>query len=147
MSLWTSISLRVPSSATEAAEACLLACGAVSVTLQAASAEELFAVHGGDAPLWQEVQVDGLFESGTVWPLVRETIARDCPEARLLPMQALADQDWATQFQQYAVDATFGNRLRLAPRSAPPSPAPMITVRLDPGMAFGTGSHPTTRMW
>lgn len=142
----TRIAVRVPSTSTESVEDCLLAHGAVSVTLLAGSSEELFAEHGLDAPLWTQCRVEGLFESADVWPEVCSALRTCCPEAEIESQEALTDQDWESQFRQFAVDETFSGKLRLAPRGAQVLNEAIVTVQLDPGMAFGTGSHPTTRL-
>jgi ribosomal protein L11 methyltransferase len=146
VSTWTRVSVRVPAESVGIVEDCLLECGALSVTLLAADGQELFAEHGGDSPLWNHCAVEGLFESGDVLPRLASVLGGCCPEAEIVPHEALTDRDWEAQYRQYAVDETFAGRLRLAPRSAVIASPPVITLRLDPGMAFGTGSHPTTRL-
>lgn len=146
VSSWTRISVRVPAQSTGIVEDCLLECGAVSVTLLAADSQELFAEHGGDSPLWDLCAVEGLFEDDGALPRLTAALQACCPDAEIVPHETLTDRDWESQYRQYAVDETFAGRLRLAPRSAAASPPPVITLRLDPGMAFGTGSHPTTRL-
>jgi len=151
MSTWTRISVRVPASFTEVVEDCLLSCGAVSVTLLAADSQELFAEHGGDAPLWELCAVEGLFEAGhfndgAVWAQMIKELKAACPLAEVVPVETLTDRDWEAQYRQFAVDETFAGKLRLAPRDASPAASGITLLRLDPGMAFGTGSHPTTRL-
>jgi ribosomal protein L11 methyltransferase len=151
MSTWTRISIRVPADFTAVVEDCLLENGAVSVTLLAADSQELFAEHGADAPLWEHCAVEGLFEEdhfkdGAAWSRMIDALQAQCPQAEVVPIETLTDRDWETQYRQFAVDETFAGRLRLAPREAKPGPEPVRLLRLDPGMAFGTGSHPTTRL-
>ncbi len=143
---WTRITVRVPAASTRVVEDCLLECGAVSVTLQAGDAQELFAEHGGDAPLWEHCTVEGLFEEEAVVADVVAALTACCPEAEVVPSEVITDRDWEAQYRQYAVDETFAGRLRLAPRTVDASDSGLVTLRLDPGMAFGTGSHPTTRL-
>ena len=145
MPAWTRFSVTVPTAATEPIEDLLLEFGAVSVTLQAADDEELFARHGADAPLWQQCRVEGLFDSPVDWQVLADSVSELEASASMTAPVPLVDSDWAQAFRQYAVDHVFNGRLRLAPRGSPLDES-VRTVELDPGLAFGSGSHPTTRM-
>jgi len=145
MPAWTRFSVTVPTEATEPIEDLLLEFGAVSVTLQAADDEELFARHGADAPLWKQCRVEGLFDSPVDWQVLADSVSKLEASALVTTPEILADTDWAQAFRQYAVDHVFNRRLRLAPRGSPLDES-VKTVELDPGLAFGSGSHPTTRM-
>lgn len=145
MPAWTRFSVTVPTAATEPIENLLLEFGAVSVTLQAADDEELFAEHGADAPLWQQCRIEGLFDSPVDWQVLSDKVSDVESSALVTAPVTLADTDWVQAFRQYAVDRVFNDRLRLAPRGSPLDEK-VITVQLDPGLAFGSGSHPTTRM-
>lgn len=137
--------MTVPIAATEPIEELLLEFGAVSVTLQAASDEELFALHGADAPLWQQCRIEGLFDSPVDWQVLADTVTVLESSALVAAPVSLADTDWAEAFRQYAVDRLFNNRLRLAPRGSRHDEK-ITTVEMDPGLAFGSGSHPTTQL-
>ena len=145
MPAWTRFSVTVPTAATEPIEDLLLEFGAVSVTLQAADDEVLFAEHGADAPLWQQCRVEGLFDSPVDWQVLSATVSDLESSALVATPVTLEDTDWTQAFRQYAVDRLLNDRLRLAPRGSPLDEE-VITVQLDPGLAFGSGSHPTTRM-
>ncbi len=137
--------MTVPTAATEPIEDLLLEFGAVSVTLQAADDEELFALHGADAPLWQQCRIEGLFDSPVDWQVLSDMVTVLESSALVAAPVTLADTDWTEAFRQYAVDRLFNNRLRLAPRGSPRDEK-VTTVELDPGLAFGSGSHPTTQL-
>jgi ribosomal protein L11 methyltransferase len=145
MPAWIRFSVTVPTAATEPIEDLLLEFGAVSVTLQAADDEELFARHGADAPLWQQCRVEGLFDSPVDWQVLSDTVSELEASALVAAPVSLADTDWSEAFRQYAVDRVFNDRLRLAPRGSLLDEN-IKTVELDPGLAFGSGSHPTTRL-
>lgn len=137
--------MTVPTSATESVENLLLEFGAVSVTLLAADDEELFAQHGAHTPLWRQCRVEGLFDAPADWQILADMVTGLEPTASVEAPVAVAETDWEQAFRQYAVDRLFNERLRLAPRGSPLDKK-VITVQLDPGLAFGSGSHPTTRM-
>jgi ribosomal protein L11 methyltransferase len=85
---------------------------------------------------------------------LRERIQAADLQYRGLTADFLDDQDWQNCWRRYAVRCQFANRLWLAPREAEPvgdAFAPIngpgeLVLRLDPGLAFGTGGHPTTRL-
>ena len=60
----------------------------------------------------------------------------------------IAEQDWQAAVHQHAIDQHFADRLWLLPKSraADPRPESIACLYLGPGLAFGSGSHPTTRM-
>lgn len=70
----------------------------------------------------------------------------------LYPMPApqyrlVADEDWAEAWKAHYQPVRVGRRLLIQPRWLPPAPQPGdIVIALDPGMAFGTGTHPTTQL-
>ncbi|MEZ5595542.1 MAG: 50S ribosomal protein L11 methyltransferase [Pseudomonadales bacterium] len=145
MTAWTRVTVRAGADESSAVEDCLMACGAVSVTTRAADDEEVFAGAPGAMPLWRTCHVDGLFDDAPPATTVREALAT-IDGALLEAMEALPDTDWTSAYRQYAVDQVFAGRLRLAPRDAAEAADSLITLRLDPGLAFGSGSHPTTRL-
>ena len=142
---WLRYSATVPATSCETVESLLVEHGAVAVTVQAANDEELFAEHGADTPLWQRCRVDGLFEEAPDWQCLESTLMQREPSAECEPPQVLANTDWSQSFRQFAVERVFNKRLRLASRDAQELDG-LLTVRLDPGLAFGSGSHPTTRL-
>jgi ribosomal protein L11 methyltransferase len=155
---WVKVLLEVPAPAVTRVEALLSVLGAVSVSLEDAHDQMLLEPGPGEMPLWQDVVVSGLFP---VSPDPRELLAaaadhwRDAagfalPEPRYLP---LADEDWTAAWRQFATALSFAGRLHLVPVAEDGEPvlAPVpddggAQVRLAPGLAFGTGGHPTTRL-
>ncbi len=160
MPAWTRFCVTVPIQATEPVEHLLLEFGAASVTLQAADDEELFAQHGAHAPLWQMCRVEGLFDIPVDWQMLADAVTDLEASASVDAPATLAETDWEQAFRQYAIDRVFNDRLRLAPRGSSLEGTfregtpleegsvggTLPTVHLDPGLAFGSGSHPTTRM-
>ena len=149
--------LRIPASAAEAerlADA-LLEQGALSAAIEDANAgtereEALFGEPGEDEPptLWADSLVTALFPAATEIPAVVREAARQAQLGRLpsYGVEEVLDQDWVrathSQFEPIAVSP----RLWIVPswHTAPDPDA--INIQLDPGLAFGTGSHPTTRL-
>ena len=76
------------------------------------------------------------------WARPPGALGKPLPEHRAF---AVADQDWVRATQSQFGPIAIGDRLHIVPTWCDP-PASGITIRLDPGLAFGTGSHSTTRL-
>jgi ribosomal protein L11 methyltransferase len=77
---------------------------------------------------------EGLWHLSRIQPL---------PEPRFRPMD---DEDWAEAWKQHYHPIRIGRRLLILPAWLPPPPGDDLLLILDPGMAFGTGTHPTTQL-
>ena len=122
--------------------------GAAAVTFQDAADQPLFEPPPGATPLWQATRVVGLFADDADIPAVLARLAtalapEPLPEWHLNPLE---DRDWVRAWMDDFHPMRFGDRLWIIPGEAePPEPA-AVNIRLDPGLAFGTGTHPTTAM-
>ncbi|HEB67408.1 MAG TPA: 50S ribosomal protein L11 methyltransferase [Gammaproteobacteria bacterium] len=122
--------------------------GAAAVTFQDAADQPLFEPPPGATPLWQATRVVGLFPHDTDIPAVLERLAAalapiPLPEWHLNPLE---DRDWVRAWMDDFRPMRFGERLWIVPGEAEPPEADAVNIRLDPGLAFGTGTHPTTAM-
>ncbi len=128
--------------------------GAVAVSLSGADEEQLLEPLPGQQPLWDRVRLDALMHPDVDLKAVRAAL--EGAGARLLDVNFVAESAWQQRWRDHAVRACFGGRLWLVPRDEPfdppvaagstgPRRAPAV-MRLDPGLAFGSGSHPTTRL-
>jgi ribosomal protein L11 methyltransferase len=146
--------LAVGSADPSAFEDALFATGALSVTLEDAGDNPVLEPAPGTTPLWPSVRIKALFDSATA-PAALETALR----ARLTePVPALnfsevADRVWEREWLKDFRPMRFGNRLWVCPDGQRPSdlqpPASSLQpvfIDLDPGLAFGTGTHPTTAL-
>ena len=129
-----------------AAEALLEGLGAVSVTYLPATADEHSIVEPavGATPLWQRCELQALFDVDVDFREVRQRLEAAHLQQTILNVDFLDDADWLNRWRRYAVEFQFGDRLWVAPRDSE-VPGELV-LRLDPGLAFGTGSHPTTRL-
>lgn len=123
--------------------------GAVAVSLEGADAEPLFETDWHDAtPVWRHTRVTALFAADAdIAAAMAEVAARlghtDPPP---YTTATVADQDWARAWMDRWQPMHFGANLWIVPSwLAPPDPQ-AVNVTLDPGMAFGTGTHATTAM-
>lgn len=132
----------------EALEEALLSLGAVSVALTNATNNPLFEPLPGETPLWQRSWVTGLFVATTDPAHVlfgvqaRLGLARP-PRYRV---ESLADRDWIRACLADLRPMRFGQRLWICPSGHAVTEAHAVVVHLDPGLAFGTGTHPSTAL-
>ena len=126
----------------------LLACGAVSVTFRSFDAEEVLEPAPQTTPLWTRTALTGLFSLDTDLADIRGALGPDVEVA----VAFLEERDWINQWQAHATSLRFGDRLWIVPRVVAAGLRAEVAafagtiLRLDPGMAFGTGSHPSTRL-
>ena len=139
---WLRLSLDLEDVRTAEAERLLESFGALSVTLTDAGDQPVLEPAPGAAPLWRDCRLEALFDLGLDVAALRGALQ----DLGLVAgsVDFLDDADWLNRWRQYAVDFCFGERLWLVPRDAVPGGEPAL--RLDPGLAFGSGSHPTTRL-
>jgi ribosomal protein L11 methyltransferase len=144
---WLQIELRATPASLPHIEEVLFSCGAVSVSLVSDADEPVLEPAPGETPLWSSVRMQALFDLDADVAALRRALA----EHRLLDSELAVDfvhpQDWQQAARGHAVDEVFAGRLRVLPKeAAAQADTSMVYLRLDPGLAFGSGSHPTTRM-
>ena len=146
---WLEISLSVERTAVAAAEAALEALGALAVTLLDAADHAVLEPDPGSTPLWPVVQVRGLFEDTVDRQFVvgglRGVPGADRPAH--IRWREVGDRDWERAWMDRFRPMRFGRRLWIVPGGMAIPPAPdNVEISLDPGLAFGTGTHPTTAL-
>lgn len=122
--------------------------GAQSVTFSDAGDVPVLEPGPGETPLWNNTRITGLFDPGVDMAAVladlRSSLALDqLPDHRL---ETLADRDWEREWLRDFGPMQFGRRLWVCPADSEPDRSNAVIVRLDPGLAFGTGTHATTAM-
>jgi len=125
----------------------LSAHGALSVTYEDAADQPLYEPPPGQTPLWQRTVVSGLFEADIDSEALGHSLqAEHGPAIDQLRIEILEDKDWVREWMTHYRPMQFGERLWIVPsHHTPPDPA-AVNIFLDPGLAFGTGTHPTTAM-
>lgn len=131
----------------QTAEDACFAAGALSVTFSDARDDAVLEPAPGELRLWPATRLQALF-AGDADP---GTAARAVSEALGIPKTALdlrtvADRVWELEWREHFHAMRFGRRLWIAPSHETVAQTDAIVVRLDPGLAFGTGTHPTTAM-
>jgi ribosomal protein L11 methyltransferase len=132
----------------EAVEAALFALGAQSVTLLSEDDEEILEPLPGQTPLWNRTRLSAVFEDDVdreeLCAHLRKALATETLPANEL--RRLEDKVWEREWLRYFGPMRFGKRLWVSPRGQRKNRSGEVTVWLDPGLAFGTGTHPTTAL-
>ena len=126
----------------------LTAVGAASVTLQDAADQPLLEPGVGETPVWDKVIVTALFDAETntdniIQHLQQRLAPRDLPAYQLSPLE---DKAWEREWMKHFHPMRFGQRTWICPSWQPPPDPRATNIFLDPGLAFGTGTHPTTAL-
>ncbi len=149
------LALIVRAAQQESAETALADLGALAVTLADADAETpderaIFEPGVGETPLWAQVRMLALFAADADRRGLMAALAELLPELEPdhLEFCEVADQDWERAWMDRYQPMRFGRRLWIYPWNVEPAGLDddAVVVRLDPGLAFGTGTHPTTAL-
>ncbi|MGH8261616.1 MAG: 50S ribosomal protein L11 methyltransferase, partial [Steroidobacteraceae bacterium] len=121
--------------------------GALSVTLSDAADDPVLEPAPGEVRLWRTTRVVALFPIDAAPAATARAIAATLalPPGRIVA-GAVADRVWEREWLAHFHAMRFGRRLWVAPHHETVEDADAVVVRLDPGLAFGTGTHPTTAM-
>jgi ribosomal protein L11 methyltransferase len=144
---WLTLTFRSdPASAPGLAEA-LAEAGALAVTMEDGADSPIIEPAVGESPLWPTTCVEALFDDADQAALLRAVRGHRALASAPEPTVArVEDRDWARVGLAGLGAMAFGGRLWVIPSwLEPPEPAAVV-LRLDPGLAFGTGRHPTTAL-
>lgn len=130
-----------------AVEDACFARGALSVTLQDGADDPVLEPAPGTTPLWPAVRLSALYEAGTDPTALVAALAQGLGlPASSLRCAVLADRVWEREWLKDFRPMRFGRRLWICPGGqAAPDPDALV-LELDPGLAFGTGTHATTAL-
>jgi len=122
--------------------------GAQAVALGDAADEPMLEPGPGETPLWQATRVSGLFAGSTDADALRSALnqALGVDASQSLRLEHLKDRDWERAWLDQFHPMRFGRRLWIRPTGHQIAQREAVVVDLDPGLAFGTGTHPTTAL-
>ena len=124
----------------------LFARGALSVTLEDEADQPLLEPGPGETPLWDAVRLTALFAGHEdLTPLLGEVPPELYTQAPSVAVP-VADREWTRVWEDQFHPLQMGERLWICPSWTPPPDPDAVNILLDPGLAFGTGTHPTTAM-
>ena len=145
---WIQWRLTIKGQVSEPLEALLLDSGAVSITYQDAANRPVLEPDPGEIRLWDDLilialyqadvnsrEIEGVLSNLPVWQDVRSS-----------QWEVLEDKDWVRAWMDNYHPMQFGESLWICPTNAEPPNPDAINIMLDPGLAFGSGTHPTTAL-
>lgn len=142
------ISFEVPEKVTVTCSDILEKLGALAVSYFDGANEPLLEPLPGTTPLWNKVKIVGLFDQNSDLPTLRKTLFALLPDLSVT-VTPLIDQEWSRVWLEHFKPMPFGQRFWVAPHEHPDIASlekEAIVLKLDPGLAFGTGTHPTTAL-
>lgn len=145
---WIQLKINTQAELAEQVGEMLSANGAQAVTFNDAKDTPLYEPKPGEIPLWPDTQVVGLYDA----EFDMKRVVLQLEKSKILgkgfkhKMDPLEDKDWEREWMDNFHPIQFGKRLWICPswRDIPDPDA--VNVMLDPGLAFGTGTHPTTSL-
>ena len=144
---WLQIHITVDQAQVDFTETLLSSLGAVSVTLDDAENQDLLEPLPGETPLWNKVIVTGIYaqEEGEEIDInALETFIRaQMPEAPIR-YEFIEDQEWERTWMDAYEPIQIGEKYWIVPEWMEAPEADAVNIKLDPGLAFGTGNHAST---
>lgn len=145
---WLQINITSDGGQAAAIDTLLLELGALSVTVIDAADQPLLEPGPDAHPMWDKVITTGLFTADIEPELIVLQLTANGISPGSISHESLADQQWETVWMDQYQPMQFGNQLWIYPTHIEPLEAQtkQTIIRLDPGLAFGSGTHPTTRL-
>ncbi len=144
---WNQISFEVNKQQAELVSDILMGLGSISISYSDAQDNAIFEPPVGETPLWESIQVKALFQSEVDINLVADKLVESCKITINKPL-IVEDKIWEEECQKDFPSMQFGKNLWVCPSwdSRKVSPEDAIVINMDPGLAFGTGTHQTTSL-
>lgn len=150
---WLSLIINASADTAESLSDALFDLGALSVSIEDAQAgteaeQPIFGEPGEPTDVvWSDSNVVALFEADSDIPAILAQVAEQtCVAIAHHKVEQVAEQDWVRMTQAQFDPIQISERLWITPTWHQPPDPKAINLQLDPGLAFGTGSHPTTRL-
>ncbi len=127
---------------------CLSDCGASAVTFEDNADQPIYEPEIGTTPLWQATNVVALFEADVNTQRIIAHLTKLMAPV-ILPsyrIETIEDKDWVREWMDNFHPMCFGEKLWICPSWLQPPKPDAVNILLDPGLAFGTGTHPTTEL-
>lgn len=145
---WIQLKISATEETAEAISDMLSGNGAQAVTFQDAQDQPIYEPLPGEVKLWQQTIVTGLFDAEHNMDRVLHNLSQSkiLQKDFTYKLDQLEDKDWEREWMENFHPMQFGQRLWICPSWKPVPDPDAVNILLDPGLAFGTGTHPTTAM-
>jgi ribosomal protein L11 methyltransferase len=143
---WLQLRLDTSPAGVELLENLMLATGAVAVTMEDNADQPVLEPGVGETPLWGHTRLTGLYPADTAMAEVLAAFPEQLLQQANQRVEILEDKDWEREWMQHYRPMPFGRRLWVCPSWLEPPDPTAVNLLLDPGLAFGTGTHPTTAL-
>jgi ribosomal protein L11 methyltransferase len=143
---WLQLRLDTHPDQVDALEALMLGAGAVAVTMEDNADQPVLEPAVGETPLWQQTRLTGLYLADTDMDAVLAQFPGELLSKCQARVEILEDKDWEREWMTHYRPMRFGSRLWVCPSWLEPPEPDAVNLLLDPGLAFGTGTHPTTAL-
>ncbi|WP_130802647.1 50S ribosomal protein L11 methyltransferase [Acinetobacter ihumii] len=144
---WLQIHITVDQAQVDFTETLLMSLGAVSVTLDDAEDQALLEPLPGETPLWNKVIVTGIYQEDEQEAIdvekLEDFLKEQLPDAPIRHEQ-LEDQVWERAWMDYYEPIQISEKFWIVPEWLEAPEADAVNIKLDPGLAFGTGNHAST---
>ena len=144
---WLQISFQIEKSQADFISEVLTGLGSLSITYTDTLDDAIYEPPVGQTPLWDNVTVNALFSANVNQEDIKATIFEIC-NVNALTSFILKDRVWEDECKKDFHSMKFGENLWVCPswESQAEIPSDAIIINMDPGLAFGTGAHPTTHL-
>ncbi len=145
---WLQLKFDSPANQAEQISELLSSLGAAAVTFEDGADQPLFEPDPGETKLWNNTLIIGLFDANDDMPAIidelKSALGPQAPQQfRINPVE---DKDWERAWMDNFKPIKFGQNLWICPSWHTPDDPDAVNIMLDPGLAFGTGTHPTTAL-
>jgi len=143
---WVQLELETNQAYTEELSVLLEEFGAISISLTASSDEPIFDEGVEDNALWHKTKLTALLNPKCNIDSLLLQLNQCLGSDAVQKIKFLKDKDWIHEFKSKYKPIFFSNKICISPSWYKPSENKIPTIILDPGLAFGTGMHPTTSL-
>ena len=145
---WIQLKLNATSANAEDIGELLMSNEALSATFTDAHDTPVFEPLPGETRLWGDTDITGLYEADADMQAIVEILKKSplLADDFAFKIEQLEDKDWEREWMDNFHPMKFGERLWICPSWKPVPDENAVNVMLDPGLAFGTGTHPTTAL-
>lgn len=147
---WIQINTTVTKDMAEPLSDAFMEANAASVTFADAQDQPIYEPEIGTTPVWSKTKVVALYDAEVNSQAVIDLVCQIEPSlsSQQFKTEVLEDKDWVRAWMEQFKPMKFGQNLWIIPswEKAPCNDPTTVNLQLDPGMAFGTGTHPTTSL-